>query len=189
MARRTKRSRGGMTLVELMIGTALLVGGGGALLLGMHYALMHSDYLNDFQIVMTAVQSRMEDIASQPFGTLIDSVGPYAAAQTAAGQCMGLDEDLNCSGQLDAGEDADGDGVLDEPIPRARLSVRIEKFPPGSTDPTLATVHVAACWFARGRIIGEDLNCNGVLDNGEDANANGWLDSPAMASTRVADNQ
>ena len=52
--------------------------------------------------------------------------------------------------------------------------------------PTVLDLHVSACWQARGRRIGEDLNCNGSLDAGEDPNGNGWLDSPAMASTRVA---
>lgn len=178
-----------MTLIELMIGTALLVGGGGALLMGMHYALIHSDYLSEFQVSMTAVQNRLEEIEAQPFSTLLDPVGPYAGAQTPGGRCMGLDEDRNCNNAPDAGEDVDGNGVLDEPLPGARLSVRIDRFPPASPDPTLVTVHVAACWSVRGRAVGEDRNCNGVMDNGEDANGNGWLDSPAMASTRVADNE
>ena len=175
----------GFTLMELMVGTALLVGGGGALLMGMQYAMLYTDYLTDFQRAMIAVQSRMEELSATPFDTLL-------AERTAAGQCMGLDEDRNCNGVLDvaAGEDANGNGVLDEPIPGARLHVRIVEFPIGTPDPTLLTLHIAACWTSRGRVIGEDRNCNGVLDvaAGEDANGNGWLDSPAMASTRVANN-
>ena len=102
------RVQRGMTLVELVVGTALLVGGGGALLMGMHYALIHADYLADFQRAMNAVQSRLEELSATPFGTLL-------AARTAEGQCMGLDEDRNCDGLLDAGEDANGNGWLDSP--------------------------------------------------------------------------
>jgi len=180
-------SHRGMTLIELMVGTALLVGGGGALLVGMQYALIHADYLTDYQLAMNAVQSRLEELSAQSFDTLLTDP-QYAAARTAAGQCMGLNEDRNCTGVL-AGQDLNGNGVLDEPILGARLTVRVDPFPPGTPPPaTLLTLHVAACWTARGRAIGEDLNCNGVLDAGEDANANGWLDSPAMASTRIATN-
>jgi hypothetical protein len=180
-------SHRGMTLVELMVGTALLVGGGGALLMGMHYALIHADYLNDFQVTMNAAQSRLEELSAQDFDTLIDASGAYAAAQT-GGLCLGLDEDRNCNSLLDPEEDLNGNGVLDEPLPGGHLSVQIQPFPPGFTEPTLLTLNVSACWTSRGRAIGEDTNCNGVRDAGEDANANGFLDSPAMVMTQIADN-
>lgn len=180
-------SRRGMTLVELMIGTAILVGGGGALLVGMQYAMIHSDYLSDFQIAMDATQSRLEELVSTNFTTLATDTR-YNAARTTAGQCMGLNEDRNCDGVLNGTEDLNGNGQLDEPIPGARLSVRIRN--PDGTVPdansTVLELHVAACWTSRGRGIGEDLNCDGTLDGGEDANGNGLLDSPAMATTRVA---
>ena len=182
------RAQRGMTLVELMVGTAILVGGGGALLIGMRYALIHADYLYDFQLATNAVQSRMEELSSLPFDTLLTDL-QYAPARTApTGQCMGLNEDFNCNGVLNGGEDRNGNNQLDEPIPGARLHVRIDPFPPGPGTKTVLTVHISACIPWRGRNIGEDRNCNGVLDAGEDTNANGWLDSPAEASTRVADN-
>ena len=184
--RRNRTSQRGMTLVELVVGTALLVGGGGALLMGMQYAMIHANYLNDFQLAMDAVQSRLEELSATSFNTLLTDP-TFAAAQTPAGQCMGLNEDRLCTGQL-AGQDLNGNNVLDEPIPGARLNIRIAPFPPGTTDPTLLTLYVSACWSSRGRAIGQDLNCTGVLDAGEDLNGNGWLDSPAMASTRLADN-
>ena len=195
------RNTRGLTLVELAIGTALLVGGGGALLVGMHYAVIHADYLNEFQLAMNAVQSRLEEISAQDFDVLINpqaSVNPYAGALNATGMCMGLNEDRNCNDVLNGplppnpAEDLNGNGVLDEPLAGARLNVRIVPMPPPDTgNPTVLTVHVSACWMTRQRRIGEDrltaTPCDGVLNGGEDTNGNGWLDSPAMASTRLAD--
>jgi prepilin-type N-terminal cleavage/methylation domain-containing protein len=182
-------NRKGFTLIELMVGTALLVGAGGALLVGMHYALMHSDYLSDFQIAMNAVHGRLEELSATDFDFLKNDA-TLADARTPEGQCMGLEEDRNCNGVLDvaAGEDLNGNNQLDEPLPGARLWVRIQESPPGTPMATarLLTLHVAACWSVRGRAIGEDQNCDGDLDAGEDLNENGMLDSPAMASTRIA---
>ena len=193
----------GMTLIELLIGTALLVGGGGALVMGMHYGMLHSEYLSEFQVAMNAAQGRLEELASTDLDTLWTGAA-FAEARAGTGQCMGLGEDRNCNGVLNAGEDTNGNGVLDEPLAGARLIVQIKASPvilpddwcappPAAcapptvtpTDPTLLDLHVAACWRTRGRNFGEDVNCNGRLDAGEDVNVNTWADSPAMATTRV----
>lgn len=178
-------SRRGMTLVELMVGTALLVGGGGALLLGMQYALVHADYLTETQVAMNTVQGELEQLMATDFATLANPAGPFAAAR-AFGQCVPMGEDTNCDGVLQPAEDTDADGRLDALMPGGRMSIRIEESPTGSLNPSLLDIHVAACWTARGRRIGEDVNCNGILNLGEDVNLNGWLDSPAMATTRIA---
>ena len=174
-----------MTLVELLIATVLLVAGGGALLFGMQYAMAYSDYLRNFQVAMNAVQGKLEELSSTEFTTLATGTA-YAAARSAAGQCAGMNEDSNCNGTLNAGEDTNGNGQLDEPLPGGRLVIRIQPSPPAATNPTLLDLHVAACWTIRARAFGEDRNCNGLLDAGEDLNGNGVIDSPAMASTRVA---
>ena len=174
----------GLTLVELMVGTALLVGGGGALLVGMHYSRLHSDYLTDFQVAMNSAQGRLEELAATSFDILLTG-NEYVQARTAAGQCRGLGEDRNCNGILDPGEDINGNNTLDEPLRGARLNIRVRPTP-GMVNQTLLDLHVAACWTSGTRRIGEDLNCNGQMDNGEDPNGNGFLDSPAMVSTRVA---
>ena len=161
-----------MTLVEVLIGTALLVGGGGALLLGMHYTLIHSDYLSEAQVAMQAAQGELEQLSNESFAML--SLGmTYADARRLCppGPC--------------------GQGVLvpDNPeFPRGLLGIQIKSFPPGTpfATATLLDLSVAACWTSRGRRIGEDQNCNGILDVGEDLNTNGWIDSPAMVSTRIA---
>ena len=195
----------GMTLIELMIGAAILVGGGGAILVSMNYAMIHSDYLTDYQVAMDAVQSRLDEMtanASADFVSVASGV-TYPRAVSSTGACRGLREDTNCNNVLDVGEDLNGNGQLDEPIPGARLNIMITE-PDGSApdgNSTLLDLHVAACWTARGnaptrrrrrtrfiggRVIGEDQNCNGFLDRREDANRNNWLDSPAMAHMRIS---
>lgn len=159
----------GMTLVEVLVSTAVLVAGGGALLLGMHYTMAHSDYLNHAQIAIQAAQGELERLTSETFGTLATGAAYNGARQN--GQIVAINNPTE--------------------LPGGALGVQIKAFPAGTpfATATLLDLSVAACWTSRGRRVGEDQslpNCNGVLDPGEDANANGWLDSPAMVSTRVA---
>jgi hypothetical protein len=177
-------SNRGMTLVELLIGTALLVGGGGALVMGMHYGRIHSSYLTEYQVSMNAIQGKLEELTSTDL-TVLWTDPMYEDARSPEGQCMGLGEDDNCNNILDVGEDENGNGLLEEPLPGARLHVRIQETPAGATNPSLLTLHVAACWRARGRQVSEDVDCDGRLDSGEDVNGTGWYESPAMATTRV----
>lgn len=56
-----------------------------------------------------------------------------------------------------------------------------------NSNPELLEVEITACWQEKGRrIIGEDINLNGVLDADEDKNANGKIDSPASLITLIA---
>lgn len=155
----------GMTLVEVVVSTAVLVTGGGALLLGMHSTLAHSDYLNHAQIAIQAAQGELERLTSETFSRLATK-GAYNGARQ-NGQAVPINN---------------------PELPGGTLGVQIKTFPAGTPfdTATLLDLSVAACWTSRGRQIGEDQDCDGVLDPGEDANANGWLDSPAMVSTRVA---
>lgn len=51
----------------------------------------------------------------------------------------------------------------------------------------LLRVKVVVCWRdQRGRVIGEDLNLNGVLDVGEDINNNGEIDSIVIIESMMA---
>jgi type II secretory pathway pseudopilin PulG len=175
----------GMTIMELVVGTAILLGGAGAILLGMFATMAHGDYLRDYQIAMNAAEGRLEEMASREFSTLRNGAA-FGPSWTPEGQCMGLGEDRNCNDVLDPGEDLNDNGRLDEPLPSGRLNVMIRESPPLAPDPTLLDLHVSACWVSRGRVIGEDRNCNGRLELAvEDANGNRLMDSPVMASTRV----
>jgi len=52
----------------------------------------------------------------------------------------------------------------------------------------LLEVILTVSWKQRdGRIIGEDLNLNGILDAGEDANSNGRLDSPSELRSLISE--
>jgi len=56
-----------------------------------------------------------------------------------------------------------------------------------NSDPVLLKVTISVCWRQQGsRIIGEDLNLNGILDPGEDLNGNNMIDSPAQLVTLIA---
>lgn len=67
-------------------------------------------------------------------------------------------------------------------IPQSRGVVYVD-----NTDADLLQVTISVCWRQQdNRLIGEDLNLNGVLDPGEDANLNGIIDSPVELVTRIA---
>ena len=176
----------GMTLVEVLIGTALLTGAGGALLLSMNAGLAHGDYLAQLQVAINAAQGQLDRISATNFETL--RTGPqFQAARTAAGQCIGMGEDTNCNNLLDAGEDLNGNNALDEPLPGGRFSLQLRNADSRNpANPMLLDLYISACWQSRGRRIGEDANCNGTLDAGEDLNGNGLLNSPVMLSTRIS---
>lgn len=150
-----------MTLVELLIGTALFVGGGGALLLGMHYSMIHSSYLHQEQLAINDVQGTLEQISAMPFDTIWEDGGGggiYGAARTSQ---MAL--------PLDA-------------LPGGSILLQIRPVPLGNPNPSLLDIAVAACWTHRNRAIGE--RTAGVCGDGADANW--WVDSSVMVSTRVA---
>ena len=56
-----------------------------------------------------------------------------------------------------------------------------------STASLLKVDIVVSFQYKNGRIVGEDLDLDGVLDAGEDANNNGVLDSPVKISTYFRD--
>lgn len=56
-----------------------------------------------------------------------------------------------------------------------------------ATVPDLIKVTVTATVKVRqGRIIGEDINLNGLLDTGEDTDGNGFLSAPVTLTTYIA---
>ncbi len=157
------RQRHGWTLVELLIATALILGGGAALLLGMHSALIHAEYLAQFQTAINAAQGELERLSAIPYDTLAS--GAQFAQARSAGQRIDLPT-----------------------LPGGALAIQIQPVDPSNPTRELLNLHVAACWQSRGRRIGEDQNCNGQLDPGEDrpTPGNNWIDSPVMVSTRIA---
>lgn len=160
----------GLTLIELLIGIFLLVGGVAVLLFGMHFAMIHSEYLSQMQVARNAAQGLLERLSVRGVETLM-GVEFVGARPPNDGTRCAL-EDLDCNGTDDVAA-----GTI--ALPNGALIVQIK--PNGN----LPDLHVAACWQHRSRPIGEDLNCDGVVDVGEDANNNAWVDSPVMVSTRI----
>ncbi len=197
MTLRRRRTHNGFSLVELLVSTGLLVGGGGVLLAGMYHGLLLVDYLSDQQVVVQAVQGKLEELAAMDFDELATGV-KFVEARTPRGMAMCAGEDANCDHILNPDEvDTNGNGRADQLLPLCKLHVRIRTVPTKAetfTTATMLDISVAASWRLRSRCIGgEDSispnpadRCNGLLDKGEDRNGNGWLDTPVMFSTRVA---
>ncbi len=180
----------GMTLVELLIGSALLVGGGGALLLGIQYSLAQSGYFNQVQVAMNAAQGRLEELSSLPFDSLWED--------GSAGGTFG-------AARLPFPANPPYPRLLDHPAAgtpfanmNGQLAIQIRRVPPGNNPvtPNLLDIHVAACWQFQGRRIGERQNNDPVpawddstvacADGTADGSTNWWVDSPVMVSARVA---
>ncbi|MBI4597597.1 MAG: hypothetical protein HY737_04250 [Candidatus Omnitrophica bacterium] len=154
----------GMTLLELVVGVALLVVGIGGLLMGMPSLLFQVDYFSHAQAALNAAQGQLDQLSATPLDTLW--TGPAYAGARGNGQSAPL-----------TGLPAGAQGVLTIQIKSGDL------HNPGN--PSLLDLHVAACWRERGRQIGGDRNCNGQFDVGEQVDADGWLQSPVMVSTRM----
>lgn len=65
--------------------------------------------------------------------------------------------------------------------------IQIKPFPDPPAIPQMLNVRISVCWLAKGtksdparRIVGEDVNLNGVLDLGEDKDADGLISSPVQ---------
>jgi hypothetical protein len=102
----------GFTLLEVLLGVGLLLGGVAVLLFGMHFAMVHSEYLAQMQIARSAAQGLLERLSATPFATLAVDPQFTEARVVGQGQPCFL-EDLNCNRIIDLLVDVDGDGVLD----------------------------------------------------------------------------
>lgn len=98
-----------------------------------------------------------------------------------------VQEDRNCNGTLDPGEDTDNDGKLDRPNVHG-LEWHEDANCNGKLDP-------GEDWDCDGELdsnldivdgLHEDMNCNGVLDVGEDVDCDGALDKATGALTPAA---
>ena len=175
-ATRAPASRRGLTMVEAIVGAVLLIGGSAGFLLSLHVGSRLADHLSQEQVALNAVDSKLQELSTNPFDTLWTG-SQFAAARRVGlptGQCMGLLANAPCNDP-------------NSPLPGGNLVIQIrqpvidQQLNP--INPSLLEIHVAASWRAAGsRRIGDDQNGNGQLDAGEDANLNGWADSPAMAS-------
>jgi hypothetical protein len=156
----------GLTILELLVGVALLAIAGGALLAVLARSRLQAAYLGQIQFAVQVAQGELEQLMAVSFDALSKGSGFLAARQ---------------DGMWVAAASTEG-------MPEVNLWVRIrgaEAGNPADVDPDLLDIVVSACWTSFDRRIGEDQDCDGIMDAGEDRNGNGWLDSPAMVSTRL----
>ena len=159
-------NRQGITLVDLLLGTMLLVSGTAATVLALQQSSRYGDFLAQRQVALYAVHGRLEQLTAIDVETLWND--PVYAPARALG---GLAEPQPLSD-----------------LPEAMLTIQIRNADPlDAVNPALLDVQVAFCWRYSGWLVtGEDVNCDGVLDALEDANGNQWMDAPVAVSTRLA---
>lgn len=168
MERRLKFS-GGFTLIEALVAAVLLVvalaAGLGAFTQHQRLVLFNQERTRAIHVAQSALEDRIaKGLAQVTAETGLSQLQSHVEAPIVVGEGFSG----GASGQVQL-RDVDG----------------------GDPGVGVAEVRVVVCWRSAsepgGRLIGEDANLNGQLDNGEDANGNGIMDSPAMVLTRLAE--
>lgn len=164
--KKLRRKRGhlkGFMLIELMIVIVILI----VVLIGylqlFIYCLGLTETTGNSSIAISKAQGKMEEIRNSDFDDIWDEYGEYP------------ENTFILSPDLDG---IDGMGVIyiegvDDPNPEIADLLEVEIF---------------VSWEEKGnRIIGEDSNKNGIIDDGEDLNENNKLDSPVSLVTLIAE--
>lgn len=158
-----KLNKSGFTLIELMIGAAVLI----IALVGLLATYTGSFNLNEtarnLTIAMNVNQEKLEEIRDHDFDSIVTD---YSSG--------GSPGDTFSPSLLD------GSGIIE---------IIDDRSDPGElTSPDLIQVTITISWRQKGnRVIGEDANLDGTWDAGsEDANGNGQFDSPAQVITLIA---
>ncbi len=159
-----KLNKSGFTLIELMIGAAVLI----IALVGLLATYTGSFNLNEtarnLTIAMNVNQEKLEEIRNHDFDSIVTD---YSSG--------GSPGDTFSPSLLD------GSGIIE-------VINDGSDVPAGVTSPDLIQVTITISWRQKGnRVIGEDANLDGTWDAGsEDANGNGQFDSPAQVITLIA---
>jgi prepilin-type N-terminal cleavage/methylation domain-containing protein len=111
----------------------------------------------------------------------MDIVKSSRNVSIATGASQGLIEEIRSAPFPQIVTGYDRLGFTLNSIPTSRGIVYVD-----DSDPELLLVTVSVCWGQGNRIIGEDINLNGILDAGEDINGNGMIDSTVELVTQVA---
>ena len=165
------RQRCGFTLIETLLSAFLIAGTLSLNLLTLTNMSQGNAILTHRYLALQDANRVLEDLRNGVFGSPPFDV-PKAAAITA---------------QVNAGVPAtyrvmDGDS---ESVTGESITVSVT---PGSVGAfSLDTLTVSICWReARGYLVGEDANFNGIEDPGE-GNGNGRIDSPVQLITRITE--
>jgi len=161
----------GFTLMELMIAAAILVVALSGLLHAFSACFVLNETSRNQTLALNGLQEKIEKIRSVDFSTIYSTYN---------GTTFYLDED---------GVDDPADDWF---LPRQDHIGVIQVINDGTdaaavTGSDLLQVRLVICWRQNGsRIIGEDMDLDGVLDTGEDTNANNRIDSPAELITLIS---
>jgi Tfp pilus assembly protein PilV len=151
----------GFSLAELMVATFILI----IALVGILISYLKCLELNEFNknssYAVVAAKNRMEQIKDTDFTQLVGA----------------WNDDVFSSSDL---------GELDSLGGSSRFASGVSYVDSSVSD--LYEITVSVCWRQKsGRVIGEDLDLDGVLDAGEDVNGNGMIDSPVQLITLIFD--
>lgn len=170
----TKGSRG-FTLLELMIGSAILIVALAGLLAAFIGCLRLNETAKNLTIAINGAQEKLEEIRNYNFNTMVGAYSP--------GGSQGNTFTIDPANWL-AAENQRAVIYILNPQTGAILNTS----PLANPGLALYEVRIAVCWRqSTGRLFGEDDNLNGTLNIGEDDNSNGYIDSPGQLVTLIAE--
>jgi type II secretory pathway pseudopilin PulG len=160
-----KKISNAFTLTELLLSVAILAFVLVSILLLFINCIVFNETNRNITFVYKAIESKMEEVKNASFDNL------YTAS--------------NCPSPKPTGSFCHDDPPFNlEGFSSSNAKGRIEII---SEADNLKKVSVIACFFkSKNRTIGEDADCDGVLDSGEDANNNSQLDQAAKIITLIA---
>lgn len=168
------RKKSGFTLLELMIGAAVLI----VALVGLIAAYTGCFTVNETSRSLTfainGAQEKLEEMRNHNFDTIVGAYSP--------GGSEGNTFTINPANWL-ATENQNAVIYILNPQTNAILNTS----PAANPGLDLYKIIITVCWRQKGgRIFGEDSDLDGVIDSGEDTNENNILDSPVQLVTLLA---
>ncbi len=140
--------------------------------------------LVEFLIAMVIMTAAIFSLLAAHFGVLVlNETSRNVTLATQEAQAK-LEELKNIAFDALASYDDISFDVVNFPNDEAKGHIDVD----GTVYSDLKRVHISVSWKQRkDRIIGEDMNLNGILDAGEDKNGNGELNSPADLVTFISE--
>lgn len=149
--------KSGFTLIELMLTTVIVAG----VVIGLFSIFSTSITLTD----MAGTMTQMSNAIRYKMDALYD-INDFASVDTLDGQTF----------------DLTGFGFESIAVSEAKGVYEVNTI-----NTNLKRVTISISYAIRdGRVVGEDLNLNGILDDGEDLNSDARLSSPVEATTIIS---
>lgn len=154
---KTFQKKTGFTVAEVLVALTILAVSLCGLLLTYLNMFVLADLTRDAASAESALRARVEEIKSVPFDNLTSESGPFNLTD------YGFSSGLQSMGTVEVTSNFAG------------------------YNGTLTMIRAVATYVSRDRVIGEDVNFNGQLDEdeGEDTNGNHRLDSPVELITLI----